>query len=180
MDKIEFHFDRRAIKRRMAISVTIMVLALAAIPLFASQSIYWMIAVTLFLAGTQGYSAVRDVHLLWSGKPAITIDDEGIRDAFSVNALVPWSALQKIVPTRMNKFGAAIFLIAERSQISGNSGMFAMRAANLVIKALRRPESKQVGFVLTPSAILDASAEDVFEAIVACEQAAGIPVEPAE
>ena len=55
--------------------------------------------------------------------------------------------------------------------------MFAIRVANLVIKALRRPESKQVGFVLTPSVILEASPEDVFKAIVTCEQAAGIPVE---
>jgi len=177
MDRIEFHFDRRAIKRRIAISGTIVVLALAAIALFAGQSMYWMIALNLILAGCQGHSAVRDVLLLWNGKPAITIGDEGIRDAFSVNTLVPWSALRKIVATRMNKFGGSIFLIAERSQMSGNSGMFAIRAANLAIKALRRPESKQVGFLLTPSVILDASSEDIFKAIVTCDQAAGIPVE---
>lgn len=177
MDRTEFHFDRRAIKRRIAISGTIVVLALAAIALFAGQSMYWMIALNLTLAGTQGHSAVRDVLVLWNGKPAITIGDEGIRDAFSVNTLVPWSALQKIVATRMNKFGGSIFLIAERSEISGNSGMFAIRVANLVIKALRRPESKQVGFLLTPSVILDASAEDIFKAIVTREQAAGIPIE---
>ena len=90
---MEFHFDRWAITRRIAISGTLVVLALAAIALFAGQSKYWLIALNLILAGTQGYSAVRDALVLWNGEPAITIGDEGIRDAFSVNALVPWPAL---------------------------------------------------------------------------------------
>ena len=47
MDTTEFHFDRRAIKRRMAISGGFAVLGLAAVPLFVAPPIYWLIAVCL-------------------------------------------------------------------------------------------------------------------------------------
>ena len=178
MDRTEFHFDRRAIKRRMAISGSFTVLGLAAIPLFIAPPIYWLIAVCLVLAGVNGYRFVCDVILLWKGAPAITISDDGIQDAMLGNTLVPWAAIQKILVTRAKKkFGGSLFLIAERAQVPGNPGLPAIRAANLVIGALRRPEAKQMVLLLTPSAILEATTDAVLEAIEAREPAAGIPVE---
>ena len=180
METTEFHFDRRAIKRRMAISGGFTVLGLAAVPLFIAPPIYWLIAVCLLLAALNGYRLVCDVILLWKGAPAITISDDGIRDASLGNTLVPWAAIQKITVARAKKkFGGSLFLIADRAQVPGNPGLPAVRAANLVIGVLRRPESKQMVLLLTPSVILDASTEAVLEAIEAREAAAGIPVERA-
>ena len=178
VEPVEFHFDRRAIVRRMAISGVTAVLALAAIALFEEPSWYWAIAVCLILAGLHGYRFVRDMFLLKNKTPAIVVDDDGIRDTVLGNRLIPWPAVQSIKATRPEKtFGGALFLIADRAMIGANPGPVAVRAANLVIRALRRPESKQMVLAMTPFGIVDATQDDILKAVEARDQAAGIPVE---
>ena len=178
MEPVEFHFDRRAIVRRMAISGVTAVLALAAIALFMEPSWYWAIAVCLILAGVHGYRFVRDMLLLKNKTPAIVVDDAGIRDTVLGKRLIPWPAIQSIKATRPGKtFGGALFLMADRAMIGANPGPVAVRAANLVIQALRRPESKQMVLAMTPFAMVDATQDDILNAIADRDRAAGIPVE---
>ena len=164
-----FAYKKSLIKRRIRISVFLIFATGACLGLGNSSHKYFA---AIFILGVAYYSykLLRDVILLFQSAPAITISDDGVRDAHLGNILIPWASISEIKTTTPynsygKRWGSMVILFAKASQLKTSPGPFAVRFANWVRGAKPGVDNELIVLPMTVTRALEATLDNLLEAI---------------
>lgn len=164
-----FAYKKSLIKRRIWVS-SIFIVAFASCLGVRVPSLNYFTAIFILGLAYYSYKLVGDVILLFQSAPAITISHDGVRDTHLGNVLIPWASISQIKTTTPCKshgkrWGSMVILFAEASQLQTNPGPFAVRFANWVRGARPGVENELIVLPMTVTIALEATLEDLLEAI---------------
>ncbi len=169
MKPSRFYLKKSLIKRRILISSIFIVACTASLGL-GVPSLNYFTGILIVGAVYYAYKLAGGVILLFRNAPAITISDDGVRDSHFGDTLIPWTAITEIKATTPSKvfgrnFGSMVILIAEASDLKTSPGPLAVRFANWVRGARPGVENKQLALPMTVTIALEATLDDLLEAI---------------
>jgi hypothetical protein len=164
-----FAYKKSLIKRRIWVS-GFFIFATGACLILGDTSYIYFTAIFILGLAYYSYKLVGDVILLFQTAPAITISDEGVRDAHLGNILIPWASISQIKTTTPGKshgkrWGSMVILFAEASGLKTSPGPLAVRFANWVRGAKPGADDELIVLPMTVTIALEATLDDLLEAI---------------
>ncbi len=176
MEPTYFRFKISVIRRKVWINVVILaVAALTFVMAGPSPSVFHVLSAYILVVYL--YRLIQALAILRRGSPAVTITDDGVRDFRFGDAVVPWSEVKEIktvaAPMRM---GGSVVLMVDTARLKSIPGTVTSRIANYIAGVRAGQPRKPAAVMLMPTAALDASLDEVIDAIRSRTAAAAIPV----
>ncbi|CFX46919.1 protein of unknown function [Candidatus Filomicrobium marinum] len=178
MNPIHFAYDNRIIWRTIIISALLVAGAVSVVLIEKDPSFpQWLYYVVVLAIPIYAFKLIRAVLKIVQPAPAITISDSGIRDASWGRTTVPWQAILRIKETRVSrKLGGVIFFL-DAEKMDWMPGPIQLKLANWIRGVRAGQPGEQIVLMLTPSAALQVSFDELINAIKRQASIAGVPFE---